>query len=445
MTSNSASSSEGAIALYRQIEPHVHDTYRHRWDLGEDDTFPDEPESPNWTAPNQARSAAYQAGQKARQAIGNTAAALQTLEYAPPQWIGDAASHELAAIKRELVRQSRLAHKQAYSKILSWNTASIALALLTMGAVNVYVSLATQFGLPLGQYANRGLVGTTDAIYTKEVKEGDTLAGYEIVSGFGDREAPKEGASTNHKGVDVATPEGNVIYMVGNGSVTCENQPDGGGLYATITPKDLPFTFRAMHLSKCDDGEYQSGQVIAATGNTGNSTGPHLHWEQLKDGEAIAPTEGYLLWALQGSPPKPHGGALAKTGFDGVDDFAKAIATQESGGDISIVNEIGAMGKYQFMPKTLASVSPGCVGRTVSQDEFLADENLQDQMAKCYWQPAIQEVQQATSDPMQQCRMMASFHYSGDTSLWDSNASEGDYPSIAEYTKQVCSNVGGAS
>ena len=61
-------------------------------------------------------------------AISNAAATLQTLEYAPPQWIGDVAAHELEAIKKELARQNRLAHKQVYSKILSWNTYSTGVA-----------------------------------------------------------------------------------------------------------------------------------------------------------------------------------------------------------------------------------------------------------------------------------------------------------------------------
>jgi murein DD-endopeptidase MepM/ murein hydrolase activator NlpD len=449
VTSNSASNNS-AIALYGQVEPHVYDTYQHTWDFNEDEVFQVEDEreayeqSTNWRSPNPAKSAAYQAGQATRQAIGNAAATLQTLEYAPPQWIGDAAAHELAAIKKELARQNRLAHKQVYSKILSWNTYSIALGLLTMGACNVYVVLASQFGLPLGQYASRGLVGTTDAIYSKEIKEGDTIDGYMVTSGFGSRTAPKEGASTQHEGVDLGIPEGTNLYMIGDGgSVTCKEQPDGAGTYAEIAPKGLPFTFKAMHLSACQSGDFGTAQGFAQTGNTGNSTGAHLHWGMFKDGKAIAPTEGYLLWALTGNAPKPHGGEKAKTGFGGVDDFAQAIAQQESGGDISIVNPIGAMGKYQFMPGTLASVAPSCVGHNVSPDEFLKDENLQDQIAKCYWQPELQKVQQQTSDSNQQCRMMAAFHYSGDSSLWDDPAPQsGGNPSIADYSKQVCSNVG---
>ena len=448
MNSSNLPPSNEAIAPYGQIEPHGYETYRHRWDFEEDDTFSEDPAAPNWTAPNPAKAAAYRAGQQVRQAALGLATTIATTEYAPPQWIAETAAAELADIKRELARQHRLAQRQFYSKLLSWNTYSIALALLAIGAVNVYVSLASQFGLPLGQYADRGFVGTTDAIYSKEIKAGDVIDGYKVLSGFGEREAPdtNQGKGSNfHEGIDLATPAGTNLYMIGEGgTVECDTQPDGAGLYATIAPKGLPFTFQAMHLSKCEPGDYQTGVAFGQTGGSvesstaGNSSGEHLHWGMFKDGKAIAPTEGYLWWTLTGNPPKPHGSATAKTGFGGVDDFAKAIAQQESGGDPTIVNEIGALGKYQFMPDTLAAVAPSCVGRQVSPDEFLADATLQDQIAKCYWQPAINQVQQQTSDPMQQCRMMASYHYAGDTSLWDSTTPQNGYPSIADYTLSVC-------
>ena len=394
-----------------------------------------------WTT--ERSSAAYRAGADLRAVIEDCLRGDRQLLYSPPsppEWASKAAAYELAAIKRELARQNRLAHKQVYSKLLSWNTYSMLLGLVTIGAVNVYVALASQFGLPLGKYSDRGHVGTTDAIYLKEIKEGDTIDGYTVTSGFGSRTAPKEGASKEHEGVDLGVPSGTNVYMIGDGgSVVCKEQPSGAGTYAEITPKGIPFTFQAMHLSKCQSGEFQQGMAFGQTGNSGNSTGEHLHWGMFKDGKAIAPTEGYLTWALMGYAPKPHGGELAKTGFSGVDDFAARITKQESGGDISVVNSIGAMGKYQFTPGTLASVAPSCVGHDVSQDEFLADENLQDQIARCYWQPEIQKIQQETSDPAQQCRMLASFHYSGDRSLWNDDAPQADgAPSIASYTKSVC-------
>ena len=173
MTSNSASTNS-AIGLYGQIEPHVYDTYQHSWDFGEDEVFQAEDErdaydqSVNWRSPHRARSAAYQAGQATKQAIGNAATAMQTLEYAPPKWIGDTATAELEAIKKELARQNRLAHKQFYSKVLSWNTYSIILGLLTMGAVNVYMGLAHQFSfLALGSICLKR-IGRDDRPYLQQ-------------------------------------------------------------------------------------------------------------------------------------------------------------------------------------------------------------------------------------------------------------------------------------
>jgi murein DD-endopeptidase MepM/ murein hydrolase activator NlpD len=443
MNSSNLPPSNSAIAPYGQIEPHVYDTYRHRWDFEEDDTFPEEPDAPNWTVPNPAKAAAYRAGQRARQAAVELATTIATTEYVPPQWIAEAAATELADLKRELARQHRLAQRQFYSKLLSWNSYSLVLSLLAIGAVNVYVSLASQFGLPLGQYADRGFIGSTDQLYFKAIKEGDTIAGYTISSGFGERNDPLTGERKMHEGVDAAIPPGTVLYGPGSsGTVECKSDPQGYGSYALIKPADLPFEFLAGHLNKCQDGTYQRGQVVAETGNSGKSTDPHLHWEQHQEGKPIAPTQGYLWWALTGNMPKPHGGEKLQTGFGGVDDFAQRISQQESGGDIGIVNAIGAMGKYQFTPGTLSSVAPTCVGRDVPQDEFLADENLQDQMAKCYWQQAMPEIQQQTSDPLQQCRMLASFHYSGDASLWDNTAPQEGGPPIADYTLSVCAGGG---
>jgi murein DD-endopeptidase MepM/ murein hydrolase activator NlpD len=74
------------------------------------------------------------------------------------------------------------------------------------------------------------------------------VAGYPITSNFGYRDAPMEGASTVPKGVDVGTPWGTRVHMVGNGSVTCGEEP-GYGKYAILKPTDLPYEFLAGHLS----------------------------------------------------------------------------------------------------------------------------------------------------------------------------------------------------
>jgi hypothetical protein len=125
--------------------------------------------------------------------------------------------------------------------------------------------------------------------------------------------------------------------------------------------------------------------VVARSGDTGRGTEAHLHWEQHQEGEAIAPTQGYLWWALNGFQPKTHGGNRAKTGWGATlavsakqrEKFSAAIVQQESGGDSGAVNEIGAMGLFQFMPDTLSAVAPKCIGRVPTRAEFLGDVGMQ--------------------------------------------------------------------
>ena len=64
--------------------------------------------------------------------------------------------------------------------------------------MNAYVALAGQFSfLPMGEYVpTRQNIGFTDGIYFEKLTQGDKIAGYEITSNFGYRNAPIEGAST---------------------------------------------------------------------------------------------------------------------------------------------------------------------------------------------------------------------------------------------------------
>lgn len=287
-------------------------------------------------------------------------------------------------------------------------------------------------------------VGNTMALFapgdSNPVKKGDVIQGYQVTSGFGPRKAPdtnKGKGSSFHAGVDLATPVGVNLYSPGKTKVECLEDPDGYGTYAAISSLDKPgLTFEAGHLSRCQSGEYTNGVGFAMTGNTGNSSGPHLHWTQKENGKAVPPIRVYLDWVLTGNRPPGKAGDMGG--------FAERIAQQESGGDHTLVNEIGAMGKYQFMPDTLAWVSEKAFGRRVSHEEFLASESMQDKAAKVYWQTAEKEVKAATADPVVQCRKMASYHYSGRIDLWNNNSPQGHapdgspYPSIAEYTAKVC-------
>ncbi len=117
------------------------------------------------------------------------------------------------------------------------------------------------------------------------------LSGGRITSKFGPRKAPKKGASTYHKGVDYATPTGTSIVASCGGVVTKAGWGSGYGYVVYIQHADGIVT-RYGHLSKVlvSVGQQVSqGQRIALSGNTGVSTGPHLHFEILIGGKQVNP------------------------------------------------------------------------------------------------------------------------------------------------------------
>ena len=121
------------------------------------------------------------------------------------------------------------------------------------------------------------------------------LSGGRISSYFGRRRAPKAGASTYHKGLDIATPTGSSVYASCGGVVTSCGWQGGYGYAVVIRHPDGKST-RYAHLSKILGSVGQSvvqGQTIARSGSTGVSTGPHLHFEIIIGGSQVDPL-GYL-------------------------------------------------------------------------------------------------------------------------------------------------------
>ncbi len=116
-----------------------------------------------------------------------------------------------------------------------------------------------------------------------------------ISSGFGPRSAPKAGASTYHKGIDMAASMGTPIYAGESGTVTSASYSGSGGNMIVINYGNGIQTYY-MHCSKMyvSAGQKVSrGENIGAVGSTGNSTGPHLHFQVMVNGTAVNPL-GYL-------------------------------------------------------------------------------------------------------------------------------------------------------
>lgn len=117
------------------------------------------------------------------------------------------------------------------------------------------------------------------------------ISGGRLSSGFGRRTAPKRGASTYHKGVDWATATGTTVVASSGGTVAKAGWGSGYGYVVYINHPDGRQT-RYGHLSKVlvSAGQTVSqGQKIALSGNTGVSTGPHLHFEILIGGTQVNP------------------------------------------------------------------------------------------------------------------------------------------------------------
>jgi murein DD-endopeptidase MepM/ murein hydrolase activator NlpD len=96
-----------------------------------------------------------------------------------------------------------------------------------------------------------------------------------------------------HKGLDFAAPTGTPIYAAGDGVVERANRFGAYGNYIRIRHNDT-FKTAYAHLNGFAKGirkgtRVKQGQVIGYVGNTGRSTGPHLHYEVIKNGQKVNP------------------------------------------------------------------------------------------------------------------------------------------------------------
>jgi len=116
--------------------------------------------------------------------------------------------------------------------------------------------------------------------------------GASISSPFGTRTDPFTGRLRRHKGVDIASSIGTPIYATAAGVVTLSEEKNGYGFMVEIN-HGSGFMTRYAHASSLivSVGQVvEKGQEIAVIGLTGRSTGPHVHYEVVKDGRQINPS-----------------------------------------------------------------------------------------------------------------------------------------------------------
>lgn len=135
------------------------------------------------------------------------------------------------------------------------------------------------------------------------IPNGPPLRGnYRVTSEWGVRQHPILRRKFLHKGIDFGIPVGTPIYAPADGVVDFASNGYNGG-YGIMLKVEHSFGFKTFyaHLNKIavNKGDFvQKGQLIAYSGNTGRSTGPHLHYEIRYLGADVNP-RSFVEWTMR--------------------------------------------------------------------------------------------------------------------------------------------------
>ncbi|MCP4173920.1 MAG: aminoacetone oxidase family FAD-binding enzyme [Fuerstiella sp.] len=113
-----------------------------------------------------------------------------------------------------------------------------------------------------------------------------------LTSTYGYRNDPFTKRRTAHHGIDLAGPTGLDIHCTGEGTVTIAHVSRYGYGKEVVVDHGYGFTSRYAHLEDINvkvGQKLSRGEVLGTLGNTGRSTGPHLHYEIRKGGHAVNP------------------------------------------------------------------------------------------------------------------------------------------------------------
>ena len=176
-----------------------------------------------------------------------------------------------------------------------------------------------------------------------------------VTSPFGHRIAPKAGASTEHMGLDVRAQYQPVLATEDKGRVlSAKNEGKGGNVIRVEYERSDGSKYQTayMHLSQFNVHEgdvVNAGQQIGVSGNTGNSTGPHLHFSVKKisaDGKTAMIDPSHYLAEIA-----VRGGISTKVDYKGNDLLAQHKATMSIG-------DTPMMAQSQYLSELTQSQEP---------------------------------------------------------------------------------------
>lgn len=118
-----------------------------------------------------------------------------------------------------------------------------------------------------------------------------------ITSLFGQRSAPAPGASVNHAGLDISVPAGSSVMAAASGVVSAAGFNSARGNFVEV---GFGSGNKAIYQHLSDLGvkvgeNVKAGQIIGKSGNSGISTGAHLHFELWENGRAVDPLKSSFL------------------------------------------------------------------------------------------------------------------------------------------------------
>lgn len=173
---------------------------------------------------------------------------------------------------------------------------------------------------------------------------------YYISSYYGYRKNPNTGAEELHRGVDIAVPTGTVVYAAHDGTVTQAAYDSYYGNYVVITDSK-GYTTKYAYMDSLTVSAGQSvkkGDTVGESGNTGSSTGSHLHIECLYNGEYYNPLF-YFEAGTQTIYGETPGGTGGGTGN---------VIPPDSYDDATVQALMTEANKYLGMPYTFGGTPP---------------------------------------------------------------------------------------